>query len=137
MPDCRPLPAAGAGSAARLGGSEARYLAARTVYAPGDEERLRQQQRAAGADGAADADAAATANGGAAAAKPSREELFGRELAKGRTGLQRSYAWWRSVVSTMRTSAQRQDLLNGALAELDAEMGADVVQVRRPAVLVG
>jgi hypothetical protein len=72
----------------------------------------------AGGPGALDAEEAPTA-----------EYLVGRALARGRTGLQASNRWWRDAALATEPLARRRELLRGALAELDEEMGPHVAEV--------
>lgn len=126
---------------------EQRRIAARPVCSPGMEQ-LRQpgvenhegQPTLTAVAGAAAAGTRAVANesdltadekasASAPAAVPYEAYKLGRRIARGRTSLQASYAWWRATMSAMHSVQQRQDLLTGALDQLDKEMGPELVQV--------
>jgi hypothetical protein len=105
--------------------AEAPRLAARPVYSPGDEARRTTR----GSGGAAVA-AVAAKKGSEPKSLSAEVEAVGRSLTKGRGGLQPSYSAWAEVVGQLKNEQQRQDLLRGALTQLDDEMGPELVHVR-------
>jgi hypothetical protein len=130
LPECRPKPPpseAGRGPGAGLAASEARFLMLRPTSTPDCGAHQHHQQQREREDGKVE-EGKQPGPAAASALQPSETQL-GRELAKGRTGLQASYAWWRLAAGAMRTAQQRQDLLRGALAQLDEEIGPELVQV--------
>ncbi len=136
LPDCRPLPAA-KGAAAAAADDEGRRLEAKPLFMPGDEERRSTRSSGVTAAAAKAAAAAVAASAAGAAKAASQAESAARALTRGKTGLQSSYAEWAGAISEMANEQQRQDLLSGALAQLDEEMGTELVQVRRPAAVTG
>jgi hypothetical protein len=108
--------------AARPACSPALPPAEPTPRAAGSEDGLTAAVRPSGRPGSAV---------GAASAWPSDNKAANRCQAAGRAPTENGYAWWcAAAAGPGRDAARRRELLSDALAQMDREIGAELVQVR-------
>jgi hypothetical protein len=114
-------------AAAELLAAAQRWEVARPLFMPGSDlqrqagwsQRQTQQQMTSHQQGQ---------EGDRRGARPI-DWLAGAALAAGRAPPQRSYAWWRNAHGALAGGARRGALLEGALARLDEDMGAELALV--------
>lgn len=108
---------------------EAQRLSSPPIFSPNQSPPPAKPPVTKGKGAAADKAAAKKAASQAASRPVSQVEAVGRGLAKGKTDLQTSYQGWAGVIGRLSNEQQRQDLLRGALAQLDEELGEELVKV--------